>query len=827
MTALFLPAWSAMAQTPDPPPFYIGTYYFSPPWDATAGTVRRVRGVQTAPSLLHLSDVQFAAARALHMNLIFPDIHEDFVDIPTRNAVSQIHEEAADPASDALSICVLDHAIARHLTGERIMLHPESQFDFDVRGEYERLSIDEFEHTPIHAANLSRALRTNAPVDNDNCVLFEPGKGVISNLKEEAKRQFSMFRNTWNQKDRDEKAASGLYIVSAVVKIVTPGNLQGPNSTRSLMDVVIHTNDSTGYHAPASLTFSLQERHFFDGETVITDPLEVVLGFIEIRHTFDSVVYFLERPELPSAMDNPAWANTSLASFAKMVLNEEFWSNWDEALQRTASFDIELRYGDENCDATFHLDALCLSSPRTFAMFHPGHEIFQSGPLSVWQSERQEFLDRVEMLLTDRSGNPPDPLPLVRFIAGPEAGLRAAVWPLASVGQRLLDDASGGAAMLYCALGHGENARTSADMNARYALGYYGYPMHITLPRPDSDRGASSSNYHIAVNSHDKKGFTVTARRYLEFAIERKKLDSVNLWIPFIQNHSNLFATEIPGWWDRDELREPSAAELRYQCNMALAFGANGIMFYTLVSAPWTASADPFWPSRRDVWESDSMRTFDEDCGVLGFLDTGAGLTLAERESDWHGENKFEATATFIRDELRPLSEFIVAEGLVWERSKLWHLKDHPGVNAGDAEWVTGVMSLRPAEAGGGRDAGHQTYVITSEFTRSSDGERFVLVVNGRTHREDSDRYIRLVLGTMGGTTDNWWAQNVLTGDEYYMRAMDARDSLNPRFYSFGEELYKPGQAALFRVWNEPKPPKIKPWPPKNGNVTVSKYAVP
>jgi hypothetical protein len=35
-----------------------------------------------------------------------------------------------------------------------------------------------------------------------------------------------------------------------------------------------------------------------------------------------------------------------------------------------------------------------------------------------------------------------------------------------------------------------------------------------------------------------------------------------------------------PNAWDGDPLREPTAAEVRVQCNFALAYGADGIMFY-------------------------------------------------------------------------------------------------------------------------------------------------------------------------------------------------------------------------------------------------------
>jgi hypothetical protein len=827
MMALFLPAWSAMAQSPDPAPFYIGAYRFAPFWDdsnADFPVVRFVEGAEEVPDYVdrftHLSKSLFTHARTLGLNLALPVLKPESVDVPLGpNSVKQIHDLAVD--GDPMYLCLQDFTIQDFLSGERIMLHPESGLDFSDLGEFDGIVHEEFEDFPVDGAKLSYSVHPGAPWVGDNSVYMESGNGVISGLTDAVKLRLSM----WNPTDGAEYASSGLYIVSAVLRIPEPYLLNDQYSDTPMMIVRIHSNESTDYSLPVTFTFTVRESDFFRGGSLVTEPLEIVLGFIEVRYNDQNeVVYILNRPDLPATAVNDAWTNTALKKYAKVIKNEEYHdyfkneSQYDPLRDRLANIDVEIEYGSSA--QKFLLDAVCLSSPRSFAMFHPAHEIFDGTDLSVWSDTRADYERRLELCLTDGA----TPLQQVRFINGPESGLRSAFWPLVSVGQRLLHDIYGDDVMLYCALGYTEDGGVAAEFNRRFALGYYGYPLKQIIERPFL---GSALDYHLAANRHDKRGFTEIARYYLKFAQERKDRPDLSLpWLPFIQNHSNLYFTTPPyDWWDKDELREPSAAELRYQCNMALAFGAQGVMFYALVSVPWK-SADPFWPNKEnDIW--DPNEPLDKDCGELGFLDTvmgSSGLEYKPRATDWNGEDKFALAEAYIRDELQPLGEYIASEGLVWQRSKIWHLKDLAAVNAGTSDWVTAVRSLKPAAAGGDIDDGPDTYVITSEFTRA-DGMRYVLVVNGRTHADDSERHIRVMLNWPPDFEDQWVAQNILSKESWRLIGTNLPDTSRPDLYSFGE-MFQPGQAALYRLRPSSSSKRgIEP-PVNEGDYTIGKLAV-
>ncbi|MBE0558486.1 MAG: hypothetical protein IH628_14770, partial [Proteobacteria bacterium] len=358
--------------------------------------------------------------------------------------------------------------------------------------------------------------------------------------------------------------------------------------------------------------------------------------------------------------------------------------------------------------------------------------------------------------------------------------------------------------MLYCAMGYSEDAHVAANVNTRYALGYYGYPVDRSMARPLS-LATDPAEYQRAVNRHDNKGFTEIARRYLYFSRQRERLEDLRPWLPYIQTHSNLYLTNPPEWWDEDELREPTSAEFRYQCNIALAFGADGAVLYSFVSSPAQESADPFWPPSSNAWEGDPDREIDEDCGVLGFLDRD----LAPRNIDWNGEPKFDLAAAFINGYLMPVGNLMKEENLEWKRGRIWHLRNHQGVDAGENQWVSQVLSFHMNHPTEIIDSSVQSYVLVSEFEKTSTNERYLYVVNGRTHREEGDRHIAVLLGTMGGAVTHWEVHNLITKDTWIIRAIDTDDSTNVRGRGF-TDYFRAGEGALYRIkptsayWSDP-----------------------
>ncbi|MBR9977535.1 MAG: hypothetical protein KFH87_05555, partial [Bacteroidetes bacterium] len=355
-------------------PFYVGTYGFTPEWDANLHKTHFVRGVTGTPSndwerIHYLSQVQFDRARELGMNLVYPAVYPRNVADTTPGVIEQIHDAAIADHNNPLYMSVLEFTLGDYLHGERIMLHPESGNDFDQQGSYLQTQDEQFIDFPVQGARLATPLREHKA--QINSIQMEHGFGVISGVNMKRKLELSMYRNYRDtSSNREGEEGSGLYIVSATVLINDPAELT--NDSLPLMEVTIHTVDSST-STPASLSFMLYESDFFDqNDQPIDVPVELILGYIEIRQ--DSGVVFIRERDV----NNNAWLDTGLRKYAKVISNDEY-HNKDSTSEKLGPIDLEISYaGDANSPA-FQLDAVCLSSPRTFAMFHPDHPVVQPG----------------------------------------------------------------------------------------------------------------------------------------------------------------------------------------------------------------------------------------------------------------------------------------------------------------------------------------------------------------------------------------------------------------------------------------------------------------
>lgn len=792
---------------PPPDPFLIGTHGFAPEFDPVNHVCHFVRGVIPIPADLDerqrfLSDTHFELARALGLNLISTVLDpRDVVTSPENNVVHQIVDAGTPATGDTLRVAVQDFGVAAFLAGERIMLHPESNLDFTELGDYERFPVDLFNNLPVDSAKLSSPLLLANPTDN--LIRMEIGKGIVTGVDSLRKEDLSLFREWWDDATQAENAASGLYIVSVTAQLESP--LTDPTSDTPLMYLDIHTVLSTDRLAERTIRLPLRERHFFDSAgTRINGPVEIVLGMIEIRQAVNApnalgVTYVDLRRN-----GNPAWNDTTLTAYAKILdANDRDFS--DSITAKYDGLDISLQYSDEG-SATFLLDAVCLSSPRTFAIFYPDHRIFypSSGMnpppeweprLIAWQRTRQSFDARLNAILTD-GGKVAEPFPSLRYIYGPEQGLHSAQWPLSSVANLLLREQHGQRYNIFCAAGYSEEPTVSGAFSRRFASGYYGYPIRAEYPRPVYD-DVVPGLYHQALNRDNFRGFVEVSRRYRNHAETRIQIGRVHPWLPFIQNHSLLYTTSIPRWHDGDSLREPTAAELRTQCNIALAHGADGLVFYNFTSAPWITT-NAFWPPDSATWANDRIAGhpfFDVNAGTLGFVDpddiTGRPVP---RRLDWNGENKWDSTTAFIHDFLAPVGNMINSS-LSWQRAKLWSIRNHP--DAGDNELVNEVLSMRQ-DAVDPIDAKDSTFVIVSEFVHRTTGDNYLFVLNGRTHPTEGHRHITVKLKPDADPSRQWTVENITSGDMWIVKPRNSPDSLTTA--NGFTDYFPPGSAALYRL---------------------------
>jgi hypothetical protein len=819
--ALLFLASSASAQTYQP--FYVGSWGVAPEFDYAPRTLYSVRGFDnnTPPRdsvrFHRLTPVQLDRARELGLNLIGATVETydgpisntvaqeiprgsgtwvtqydrgyngDFVrrdrNPLNANAVAEICDAAIN-ATDTLMVSISDYALANYLNGEHLMFHPESGDEFGNLGSYSTTTQGTFDDFPMAGMKLSRPL-TKREGQVPNSILMESGYGDISGLDEYRKRGLSLFRATWDSTDQHNNRASGLYVLSVIVQedpSITA--IDPPNSSAVVMNVEIVSRDTTNPSGLDTLIFPLRGEQFYHGASSIrSEPFEVVLGEIEIRET-DTVsgiypyVYVRERDP-----GNAAWADTTAVGYDKI-------SDTDDGFD---DIDIRITFGAVNC--SFLLDAVCLSSPSTFGFFYPHNP----DGIAAFSARRSEAITRLNYLLYD-NGAQNSIFPNLRFITGPEQGGRSGVWPTTLLGQTLLDSLAGsqaGQVNIYTATGYGEPPDMTGTMNSMVASGHYYYPVDGQYPRPTLNT-TDPYDYYCQVNRPNIRGFTEMARRWRMHAEVRTQLTQQKPWIPYVQNHSNRYATDSPGWFDSDSTREPTAAELRQQCNLAIAHGANGVMFYAFVSSPWvTADANLEWPPDFATWAADTVdgaQMLDPDMGALGFVHGD----LSRRECDWNGENKWDSTASYISDFLAPIGS-LIHERLAWQRSKAWSVP--PNADPGSSTLVSGVISFRQ-DLPRPIDPTDSTLVQTSEFIEVGTGTRHIFVVNGRTHPTEGHRHITVKLASDGGDDTQWKVTKILgedeDGDIWIVRPDDTPD--NTTTANGFTDYFEPGTAGLYRI---------------------------
>ncbi len=397
---LLLFASGAAAQNP----FYIGAHGFSPEWDESVLRLHYVEGFTAVPTtayqrLHHLSNAQFDSARALGLNMASIVVHGDSV-LPEPNVVLGISQNATLPY-----LAFTDWGLLQALIGQRIMLHPEAPGDFDQRGGYDLVDDPEFNRIPLTNSNLSTPLGIDIP--GSNCLYIEAGGGEISMMTAVRKEDLSTFREAWNAENQQRYPVSGIYHVSVIVKAQSGFEwTQDP-----VMNVRITTDNPLDPNTPIERIFPLRRAHFYSTPTTLrTEAFEVVLGNIELRQTAAGVVYVRDSV-------STAWIDTVHAEF---MTARDGGESTEQLNAKLANFDISIEYVGDN--ETFWLDAVCLTTPRTFATYYENHP--QRVAAHSWA--RRGLEERLRAVLTDR-GSPPTAITNLRFIGAPEQGLHSAM----------------------------------------------------------------------------------------------------------------------------------------------------------------------------------------------------------------------------------------------------------------------------------------------------------------------------------------------------------------------------------------------------------------
>jgi len=463
-------------------------------------------------------------------------------------------------------------------------------------------------------------------------------------------------------------------------------------------------------------------------------------------------------------------------------------------------FDISVEYLTGG-SGSIHIDALCLSSASAWAIFNPDPPMQQG-----FDTKRSQLERRLDAVL----GVGANPHERLRMLYCSEQGVYSGMGWTNNLVARLIKDRVGDSVRLYAATSPWVDEEDQAllqDMFRDLASGFYRYSIHWDLPTRMQEVGDYWKMLYFPDDGRYLLWFA--ALKFRQFAGARMTLNG-GPWVPFIQNHTNMYDTDAAGLWDECPLREPTAAELRLQGNLAIGYGADALMLYTFSSRAWKHATPPFWPRDEDEWVQDPTKR-DENSGEIGLL----AHNNLPRTIDMHGENKWDSTRAII-EEWRELGQRMRELELQWQRGRSWYSSSDL---AGENQLVSMVCTQRQGEPDPW-DHEDSIFVETTELLGIDDAS-YVFVLNGRC-RDDGGRHITIKPTVYANPNYfQWKVTNVLTGDVHIVRPDSARES-GTTANGFTEH-FAPGAAALYRL--EPMRKTIVPILPLAGHVIIDPKA--
>ncbi len=696
--------------------------------------------------------------------------------------------------------------------GERIILHPESSDDFTTDGGYDPDDPTEFRQFVHDPSPFTTTLRQRT--GGFNSIYMSGNSGTVSGMTLERLQEMSAYRDGDTE---DPNRLSGLYQVSVIIlpRYDTGYPLPNDDATHVLNVRFRYTYPITG--ATVYLNCPLEGRQLWEGDpgarTRRTGVQEIVIGQVEVQQTDGRQggdVIFVDQGDL---VNHGGWTRTGMDDVrGPRRLREHGEFHLQEI---RGDFDVQIFYGDD--DVHLWLDAVCLTNPATFGLWHPDNP----GTLPVHTGYRAAMDNRMAFLLRNNDPNLAGVggIPGLRFVMGEEQVFNNGTYWTTFLLSRLIADETDDHVQMFSTYGSWTNTELTPVLAAEMITGPYNYPLLTDHPRPTL-QGMTAQNYLTPLYDVNTwpDGFRGMWGLFLANMHTRSLFAPDQPWIPFIQNHTNLAVTNPPaGWWDGVPNREPSASELRFECNTALAFGASGVLFYAFSSIPYMPDQPTIPPT---VFAADRILPnpaagvdwfdpIDMNAGTMGFLGS-EGVEDVRRILDWNGENKWDSTQAYIHDFLEPVGSYI-SQHLRWQTGLQWYCRGD--ADAGSCDLVSMIVSRRQ-DIPDGIDPQEQTFVMVSEFERnaaspppeSSPASRFLFVVNGNTFdgplhagvEAVGQRHITVKLGTDGGLVDEWRVTNVLSGDIHVVRASDAPDETS---YANGfTEYFAPGAAALYRL---------------------------
>jgi len=708
----------------------------------------------------------------------------------------------ANPETD-IDVCVFDWGIHDASQFNRVILNPESRWDFEYRT-VDSVSHSDFSNFPFRHLNLDRSiLEQQQPY---NCVRFTQATDTVRSLRFQRKRELTARKTYWGNDQlhpnpsRTSNLIAGLYHLSVILADDGDDFNNDPvNSTDTVLTIRITSTDPMDTSNRVSRDYVVPGNAFYDpgDPTPRPEPFEYHLGQIEIRidsfyvRTIDTTedawrgCKLTVNDSIPASTAN--WERTDALVAEQLKYWEDLWYR-----NLLGNFEIEI-IGNSN--AHFFVDAVCLSSPAAYGLF-ASNDVHAG----VHSGVHDDVMTRLSAIVSDRNGVGLAPTARMPLITMKEQSPSSGSWTSERVVSAALTDSLPGC-LPYSAHGaevSAEDLGPLLEFQRGMVSGFYTYAVDYNYPRM-CEQPEAMNYYDSLYNHHNNTPMAKAGRiddnivRYRTYA-ENRALRGINSpWIPFVQNHSNLFERDVAAsgqWWDFDNLREPNAAELRLMCNIALAHGADGVMFYQYNTHGGTiiGADSACWPRLRSDWIADSTRPVNINAGAMGFL----GANNLPRVCDTNGENKWDSTKAFIAGFLRPVGNRLM--DMTWKRSRSWYSGD------GESQLVSTIISQKQ-DAPNPIDLSYETFVETAEFIDGS--ADYLFIINGRTHSE-GQRHVTVKLALADDSESEWIVENLQSGDIWIVQPSDSPDTTSTA--NGFTDYFEPGGAALYRLTAVPTP---------------------
>jgi hypothetical protein len=410
------------------------------------------------------------------------------------------------------------------------------------------------------------------------------------------------------------------------------------------------------------------------------------------------------------------------------------------------------------------IDAVCFSDPHAYGFFvgdEHALQNFRGGRL------RESMITRLRQLGVD--DNPDNPL---RFLELHETMPDDAGIASMNLIDALVDSLAGYSGRIRTFnYGHagrgGQEVRTA--VNGHIVSGHYYYPIWHTIPPP------GHTEYYYSLFGNPEGSFWYTSRRFHEHAVAQKR-HAGNKPFPYLIPIANNDWSFTDGWrWPMppafivEELREPTAAELRCQVLHALCYGAKTIMYYQYGSMPPVLTSDTVSAAGRFI-----------NRGINGFVN----VDMTKRRMDVWGEDKWDSVSVFNHTQLLRLGKAL--HPLRWENAFPY---DDAWLRATDSV----LIAVASSRSGVTDDPVASTFVEIGQFSDPDEPEvLYLLVVNKRTDAQ-GQRHITMRVKPRGDPAVRLRITDLLTDRVWHASPLElATTGIR--------DVYPAGGARLFRI---------------------------